>query len=588
MLCTLLHGLDIILLAGSWALAGYAILPRRARSADPLLIWSSSLALGAGLSAVGLTALAALHAFSRPAVVGVALTVATLALVGGRQALRSEVFSFRRQVLTWPERAALLLLAGVVVLTFVDTLAPPSSMDATVYHLRVPLEFLRAHSWAALEDQRTFQPLFVEMLFGEGIVLGGGILAALTHWALGLGAIVVAAAWGRRLGGGAIWAGVIFGATGLFVWESTSAFIDLGLTLFASLALFWGTRTERDVVPTVLAGVFAGLAAGSKFTGPIAASLTGLAGFAVLWPDWRRGLRRFFGIGALAMLIAAPWYARNLVFTGNPFYPLANHFWGLPPVPLVTETYGYGADALHLLTSPFDLLARGDPFDQGWSMGPAYLALVPVGVWALRRSKIAVVSAAVVVAWWIVWFVSSPQARLLLPVLPIAAGLASVGMRAVLDTSGRTLRWSAVTILAVAGMGGLGSSLLYLRLNARVVLSPESSREYLGRNSWNYIAYDNANRLLPPDARVAAEGVNNLYYLERPARSFPDSVPVSELQKQGFTHLLSVSDCPRKAVEVPGQVLWEGAYPWVASRLRGGIFRQVCARLQSIAPWTRR
>jgi hypothetical protein len=549
-----------------------------------MLVWSSSLGLGAGASAALLTVLAALHLFCRPTVVGVAFAIAILGMVGARLAWQAKALSVHAQDRTSPQRTALLLLAVIVSITFVVTLAPPSSMDATVYHLRVPAEFLRAHSWAALEDQRTFQPLFVEMLFGEGIVLGGGVLAALTHWALGLGAIAIAGAWGRRFGGGAIWASVIFGGMGLYAWESTSAFIDLGLALFASLALFWSTRTEGDVAHSVLAGIFAGLAAGSKFTGLLAAALTGVAALAVFWPDWRRGARRFLGIGGLAMLIAVPWYARNLIFTGNPIYPLANHWFGLPEIPLVTEAYGYGTDVWHFLTSPFDLLARGDPFDQGWSMGPAYLALVPIGIWALRRSKAALVSAAVVSTWWIVWFVSSPQVRLLLPVLPIAAGLAGAGMRTVLETSSRTLRRTALAILGVTLLGGLGSSILYLRLNAKVVFTFENARDYLGRNSWNYVAYDNGNRLLPPDARVAAEGVNNLYYLDRPARSFPDDFSHTELRKQGFTHLLSVADCPRTAPDSSEPVLWEGTYPWVASRVRGGIFRQVCARLQSIGP----
>src|SRR6185312_1697018 len=89
--------------------------------------------------------------------------------------------------------------------------------------------------------------------------------------------------------------------------------------------------------------------------------------------------------------------------------------------------YGLGRDPLHFLSSPFDLLVRGDKFDQGWSIGPAYLAFVPLAVLWLR-SRLAKLLAAYLIVWWIIWFYSSPQPRILLPILPAAAGLAAVAI----------------------------------------------------------------------------------------------------------------------------------------------------------------
>ena len=365
-----------------------------------------------------------------------------------------------------------------------------------MYHLRVPREFARTGTWNRLDVVQSFQPMYVEMLFGQGLVVGGGVVAALVHWVLGLGAVAAAAAWGRRLGGDAVWAAVIFGATGLYVWESTSAFIDLGLALFSALAFWWSTETEGDWLPAILGGTFAGLAAGSKFTGLIVGLLAGIASVAVVWPDWRRGLRRLFVIGGLVVLIALPWYVRNALLTGNPIYPLANRLFGKPWVAFSTFTYGYGNDLLHLLSSPFDLLARGQAFDQGWSIGPALLALVPIGVSA-RRTRLTWILLVGLGLWWLVWYFSSPQTRLLLPVLPMAAGLASVGIRAIRDQGSRILRiLAAVTIMITAG-GGLATAALAVKMSAKVIVGRESEAEYLERNSWNYWAYEAVNRDVP-------------------------------------------------------------------------------------------
>lgn len=560
------------------------MLPDGIRRIDLLTTWASALALGAGASSVLLTALASLHALTETTTIAVSIAVGLGALKGARQALREWPSLHRQGFRRSYQSAALLALGAVLLLTLFVTLAPPSSMDATVYHLRVPREFLRAHTWLALEDVHSYQPLYVEMLFGEGLVLGGGVLAALVHWALGLGAIAAAGAWGRRLGGSAIWAAVIFGTTGLYVWESTSAFIDLGLTLFVSLAMLWATHPLPGRQSTVMSGVFAGLAAGSKFTGLVGASLTGVVMFATFWPDWRVGLRRLALFGGIAGALASPWYLRNAVFAGNPIYPLANSLFGLPHVLLASIPYGLGSDFLHLLTSPFDLLARGGTFDQGWAVGPAYLALAPLGIVASRRSQIAHIAAAVIVLWWLVWFFSSPQVRLLLPILPLAAGLASAGIDAALLCQRRSLEAGALAVVAVSAIGGLGSAGLYAVRTAKVVLGLESSATYLEGNSWNYPAYENVDRLVPLNASIAVEGANNLYYLSRPARFFLDPTPtLDELRAGGFTHLLKIDSCTTAQAGGHAPDLWRAEYDLRASRARGGVLSHVCASLVEIA-----
>jgi hypothetical protein len=580
------HLLAIAVLAGSWISVGFGLLPRKVRQASNLpLVGASALALGAGVNAVILTILAMAHQFRRGPVLAVEAAGLVVSLLIGGRAL-SEWRSRPRddRGCSRAETLGKIALALVLLGTLFATLAPPSSMDAVVYHLRVPREFLRMGFWGRLDVVQSFQPMYVEMLFGEGLVVGGGVVAALVHWVLGLGAIAAAAAWGRRLGGNPMWAALIFGATGLYVWESTSAFIDLGLTLFSALAFSWSTEPEPEIHAAILSGTFAGLAAGSKFTGLIVGLLASMAAFMVLWPNWRRGLWRASVIGGLTLLIAMPWYVRNALLTGNPIYPLANRLFGKPWVAFSTFTYGYGNDLLHFVSSPFDLLGRGQVFDQGWSVGPALLALVPIG-FSARKSRLALVVAASMALWWFIWYFSSPQTRLLLPILPMAAGLASVGVRAIATHGSRSLRVLTAAVVAIGVAGGLGTSALAIKTKAKVIAGLESEAQYLERNSWNYSAYEQVNRRLSANARVASIGLgHNLYYVDRDIR-YLGEIPMSagDLRTQGFTHELWTGSCPLEPIGAGRRSLAEGTYPLRASRLAGGVFAQACYRLSELS-----
>ena len=583
-LSPLLHLLAITVLSLGWLSTGFCLLPGKIRRLTNWpVIGSSALALGAGLHAVVLTILAMVHQFRRGPILAFTAAVLLVSVPVAVRALPVRGRLAARRPLDRAETLGGVVLILILVGTLFATLAPPSSMDAVVYHLRVPREFARTGTWSRLDVVQSFQPMYVEMLFGEGLVVGGGVVAALAHWVLGLGALAAAAAWGRRLGGDAVWAAVIFGATGLYVWESTSAFIDLGLALFSALAFFWSTETDGDWFPAILGGTFAGLAAGSKFTGLMVGLLAGGLSVAVVWPDWRRGLRRLFIIGCLVVLISLPWYVRNVLLTGNPIYPLANRFFGKPFVAFSTFTYGYGNDLLHLLSSPFDLLARGQAFDQGWSIGPALLALVPIGACA-RKSRLTSILLVGMGSWWLVWYFSSPQTRLLMPVLPLAAGLASVGLRAIRDHGSRSIRILAAVAVMITAGGGLATAALAVKMSAKVTAGLESDAEYLERNSWNYWAYEAVNRHVPEDARVASVGQgHNLYYSDRTIQYLGETErSVDDLLGDGFTHELWIGSCPLGPIGERRRSLAEGTYPLRASRLSGGVLAQACYRLSGL------
>jgi hypothetical protein len=580
MLESALRLLLLLVIAASWVLGGMAFLPRRVKSGDPFLVVTSALGLAAGTTALAVAALGAFGLLRRGPLLAIQAAWTIAGLLNWRNTTRLRALVPPR----WWRSPVTLALAATLSLTLLSTLAPPTSMDATVYHLRVPREFLRAQRVVPLfDDVHSFQPLNVEMLFTLGMSIDGAILAALVHWLLGLGAALSAAAWTRRLrlGSGSV-ACAVFAVSPLFVWESTSAFIDLGLALFSSLALLWASEPEPSVGSRSLTAIFAGFAMGSKFTGCAAVLLSTVLVFGLALPDLKRALRRAVPVGVAAIAIGAPWYVRNALFTGNPFYPVANRLFGVsdPPVALSNWTYGFGRDLLHLLTSPFDLVWRGAAFDSGWAVGPAYLALVPVVLVMFRRATAYRLLGVALAIHWLLWFFSSPQTRLLLPIMPMAAGMAGTAF-SVLSRE-RWTAWSARAVVATALAAGLGAAALVARGSWRVAAGIEAREAFLRRMAWDYPAYEEINRRVGPNAKLAVLGATNLYYLEPPATIvYPPDLP--SLTERGFTHFVHVSRCGEPPPATPGDVIWRMRYQLPGSRFQGiPGGQEMCAELATL------
>jgi hypothetical protein len=599
------HVLAAALTIAVFALAGRTLLTRVTPTrTEPCLFWSSALALGAGLTTILVTASAAVGIFGRATAWAIAGVVTAVAIAGLRRPIG---LRFRMRALWRSMRqrrpgmiAVALLVLTTLLATLLATLAPPSSMDATVYHLRVARQFLLSGHWTELpEVVQSYQPLYVQMLFAEGLGLWDEVFAALMHWILGLGAIVAAGAWSRRLGGSALLGMAVFGLAALVTWESTSAFIDLALALFASLGLLWATMVGELDASVGLATVFAGLAAGSKLTGGVAALQTAvvaavfkLSGSSSVsssssrtpTPSQSRGAaaRAFGVVVAGAFALALPWYLRNVSFTGNPVFPIGNPWLGLPDRPLAFNQYGYGRDLLHLLTSPFDLVWRGDAFDKGWAIGPAYLALVPVGIAVTWSTKVGRAACALVLSWWIIWFFSSPQTRLLLPILPTAAALASAGAVAALGSPERWLRRAAVVLMGSAALLGAAFAILAVKIYGPAALGLEDREAFLTRMSWHFPAFEATNARLDPGTmnRVAVFGADNLFYLRVPAETRTELEPPAVLRARGFTHVLDIGPCGRPSRLATSSLMWRGRYRLRISRMGGGTQgEETCAEL---------
>jgi len=574
----------------AWLGLGSGVLARGPRVGDPLLDLLNRVGVGA-LSFALLTFAAGWAGLLYRAVY---LPVFTGAALAGAWCCRSLVRSVPRPHLRdWaPWQLALLgLLAAYVGLDVLAVCAPISSPDALLYHAADPALFEKAHRiYAVPWNSSSYEPFSVEMLVLDGFLLWSPVQGAFAPLLLALVALAAVSGFAHRVAGrsGALLAGAIFFAQPFMVWEATSVFIESGIALAVALAawnLFRFARySERSAL--VLAGLFAGGAAGMKYLGLIAALTLAAVVAAVLARRLTPRLALAFGLPALA--VALPWYVKNAVLTGNPFYP--HLFGGLnssasSELTYTKQSFGHGQSVLDFVLLPARLLADAKPFDGGQYLSPLFLVFAPVALFLRARTAVRVAWAGVLL-YVVVWFVTTQQARFLVPLMPALAVLGALGILA-LAREGRLGRLLVVAVTAGALVVSLGASTVYAAQFASVVLGNEPKQQFLREKVSNYEGVEWLNRRLGPEDRVATD-IWALFYLRMRYATFgtmgdllpPDAGPKATrafVAKYGITHvaILDRDDARRRQVGyLHARLVGRVSVRSVKSRTRGQYGRR--------------
>ena len=299
----------------------------------------------------------------------------------------------------------------------------------------------------------------------------------------------------------------------------------------------------------------------------------------------RLGLRALGLFCVVALLVAAPWYARNVAFTGNPVYPFAYRLFGGPDASsgvgwnewraawYARAGSGLGSDLLAWLRLPWTLtLGLRDMNFYDGRMGPLFLLALPFLIaWSLRLLRrpgphtqgmgMLIVFALAQYLLWAVGAIHSQslfQSRLLLPAfVALCAPMAHVyDELGVVDTPALSLR----RLIGLSVVLVLAANLCYqfldtLRARPLPVLLGEESREaYLARTlGAHYGAMELVNERVPEEGRVLLLWEPRSYYSRRWAQ--PDAILdrwawllyrhradlaaiAAELEEEGYTHVL--------------------------------------------------
>ncbi len=433
------------------------------------------------------------------------------------------------------ERLGLWVLGIGALCVLPLTLLPPGSgdWDGLAYHLSVCAEYLREGRIHYIPwDHHSNFPFLVDMGYLWALATGAGAGAAkLFHWAWGVtcGLLLISAA--KRAGcspaGG--WAVCAWLGIPVVVWEHTTAYVDLASAaslLGAALALYVAcTAPTRSAGAWAgLAGVCAAAALGAKMT-----SLVNIAAMAALClfvvrlslPQRLKLALVFVGVG---VALAAPWYVKTWIYTGDPVYPFGwsvfhGRNWSEENALMYrTEQlrFGMGRSAQAALMAPFHMVYHEsrffDPMPFVGSSGLLAVLLAPVLLF-VRWPRWALPVWVLIAAGAAAWFIQMQQIRYLFGVIPLAvllAGWLSVHTH-------RWIRWSAraalvVQILVVVLRFGPASA---IALPVAVGVTPASV--YLEQSLGSlYRASDWLASNTEPWERVALLDEARGYYVNRP------------------------------------------------------------------------
>jgi hypothetical protein len=430
----------------------------------------------------------------------------------------------RRPRLAIWELALVVLLALYVLLGVIAVSAPVTSPDALLYHASDPALFVEAGRVFEIPwNSSSYEPFTVEMLVVDGALLWDVVQGAFAPFLLALLTLAVVIAGTARLAGrqAALIAGAVFFAQPFILWESTSVFVEPALAATIALASWNAVRfvQSSSIVALALAGVFAGAGAGAKYLGLIAACALAV-GLLVACGRRLEG-RHVLAFSLPAVLVAAPWYIKNAILTGNPFYP--HLFGGLnaaaeAELERSMQSFGNGQGVLDLLLMPARFLTDGDSYDGGEWISPLFVAFAPLIALAPASRRYAVPACAAIAVFVLAWFLTTQQARFLLPVMPVAAVLAALGLLALVGRGavGRAVAVGATT--AALGVG-LAASLLYTSQFVPVVAGTERKRDFLAHKVSLYNGVEWLNRHLDARDRVAVD-FWSLLYLRMPYTTF--------------------------------------------------------------------
>jgi hypothetical protein len=473
-------------------------------------------------------------------------------------------------------RFSLVYLAAVLTLGLITSLAPPLGFDALVYHLAMPQAYLQAGRISGLPWlMYSGMPQQSEMLYTLAAAFGGVQAATVTGCVLAAIALVGMLGFGLQslsLSGAIVGAAMLVSGYSLAVLLGASydewPALLFGLGFLVCLDDWMQNRRLRTLV---LAGAFAGFALGARYT----AGILLICGFGVIiWGALRtkeNPVPSLFTLGLTATAVSMPWWIKNLVYTGNPFYPLLFPSGEMTAARLAVFQHSLPwGDWTDVLLLPFKATLTGVEGAPGYafSAGPLLLALAGLA-WLGYRSRtdsarktigMACVASVLGLLIWIVGNRFSGflvQTRMYTPLFPAFGLLAGAGWEglAALQTPGIrfgrifTALCCLVLVLNLIEVGALKIQQDPLK----AVAGMETDSQYLDRNLGWYAPAMRAVSALPAGSKTL------LLYEPRSLYCLPVCLPdetmdawqrslnsaggnsqlvIADWKGKGFTHVL--------------------------------------------------
>ncbi len=463
-----------------------------------------------------------------------------------------------------PKTLPFLLLASLMILVLLIVAmasVPPVSRDALTHHLAVPRLYLEHGGIYETPDIiAAYNPMNLDLLYVLPLLWANDIAPKYIHFlfALATGVLIYGHLRRRLSPSYGMIAVLLFLSLPVIIKLSITVYVDLGLVFFSTAALLGLVKWKESNWQTrylLLAALCCGLALGTKYNGLVVLML--MSFFVPLIrisrtdepgndPELPPALRAAILSGVLfttlALIVYAPWGLRNLLWTGNPFFPLFDAVFNAqdPYVesklhPFAIRKLLYGESLWEILGVPLRIFWQGQDdvpalFDGRLNPG---LLLLPLGLLlakpkgTARRFELKLWLSFASLFILIVFFSRDMRIRYMAPALPPLIILSTYGLSALFDRCRRvraTARRRACRIAIMAGLSGIFAlnGFYAAKLFAQVAPLPyirgEVSRSaYIEKYRPEYAAIQFANQHLQTGDRVLCIFLGNRrYYLRRP------------------------------------------------------------------------
>jgi hypothetical protein len=476
----------------------------------------------------------------------------------------------------WLGKSILITSSIILFCGLMLSLAPPLGFDTLTYHFSIPQTFIHIKEISFLPNLMFWgMPSLNEMLYMLSAIMGGMEAASVLSFALGILLLAGLAGFTKKILGanvacvavaGLLCTGVttIFPGSGYVEWSS----MLFGLAMLLSLMAWIG---GNDNYPLIFAGIFAGFALGTKYTSGVIL----IAGLLVILlmskPLFaKKTIMNLLIFGLFAVLMILPWLARNVITTGNPFYPIVFPtqmmdsirlgFFNVPPV---------NQDWSRFIILPFQATILGIDGREGYSaaIGPILLTFSPLALIFLKslddeKRKITIIGTIIIFTGFLIWALLSQfsllliQSRLYMGIFPAWAILAAIGFDQLDKLQVSKIRFSNIgSVFITLSMIFAAYTSVYTIVSTNpisVVLGYESNEDYIKHNLGGYYDATSSIKHLPKDSKVLMLWETRGYYCEPICDSdeiidrwFHDWRVTGEIdalivkwRQQGYTHIL--------------------------------------------------
>jgi hypothetical protein len=414
---------------------------------------------GTGLLSCYSFGLGILNGYNRTGLLFTFILMTLFALYGAVLCLSSAFNTNRKFKVKYTDIIFLTLLACVMIFLCAKALKPAIFYDAITYHLGVPNYFLLEGGISYIPyDSCSNFPFLAEMLYTLGFLLSGLKLAQLTSPLIFfLTAITLYDFCHRFLKEiNPVIAPLFYLVTPAFMEATVFYTNDLHLAYYLLLLIyaFFLFEKEKNYGCIVLMGIFAGFYLSTKYTALISVSGLFAAGFFLTLRknSGKESLKKAALFALPALLTYLPWMIKNIIYTGNPFYPAMYDLFGGQD--MTTEQYraimrlAHHPDTMQIFTgifkNPVMLLFPASwntsPYGIGWSLGPCIACFLPLIIIIKKVSPLVRKLLFTLTGLFLIWNATFLQTRYLYPAILLSLIVAAYALSRLLKEPSFLLR----------------------------------------------------------------------------------------------------------------------------------------------------